>query len=80
MVRRGIETFGGKGQSLVKGVMMNLAATALSVKPGGSIERLQILGGLVTHGEGVEAIELHGRIGALEIGRAEAAGGGVDKI
>jgi hypothetical protein len=79
-VRRGIETFGGKGQSLVKGVVMNLSATALSVKPGGSIERVEILGGLVTHGAGVEAIELHGRIGALEIGRAEAAGGGFDKI
>jgi hypothetical protein len=79
-VRRGIETFGGKGQSLVKGVVMNLAATALSVKPGGSIERIQILGGLVTHGAGVEAIELHGRISALEIGRAEAVGGGFDKI
>jgi hypothetical protein len=79
-VRRGIETFGGKGQSLVKGVVMNLSASALSVKPGGSIERAQILGGLVTHGAGVEAIELHGRIGALEIRRAEAAGGGFDKI
>jgi hypothetical protein len=79
-VRRGIETFGGKGESLVKGVVMNLSATALSVKPGGSIEHAEIRGGLVTHGAGVEAIELHGRIGALEIGRAEAAGGGFDKI
>jgi hypothetical protein len=79
-VRRGIETFGGKGQSLVKGVVMNLSASALSVKPGGSIERAQILGGLMTHGAGVEAIELHGRIGVLEIGRAEVAGGGFDKI
>jgi hypothetical protein len=79
-VRRGIETFGGKGQSLVKGVVMNLSATALSVKPGGSIERAEIAGGLVTHGVGVEAIELHGRIGALEVARAEVAGGGFDKI
>jgi hypothetical protein len=79
-VRRGIETFGGRGQSLVKGVVVNLSATALSVKPGGSIERAEILGGLVTHGAGVEAIELHGRIGTLEISRAEAAGRGFDKI
>jgi hypothetical protein len=79
-VRRGIETFGGKGESLVKGVVMKLAATALSVKPGGSIERAHIAGGVVTHGAGVEAIELHGRIGALEIVRAEVAGGGFDKI
>ena len=80
-VRRGIETFGGKGDSLVKGVVLKLAAVALSVKPGGSIERAHIAGGLVTHGEGVEALELHGRIGALDIGgRAEPAGGGFDKI
>jgi hypothetical protein len=80
-VRRGIETFGGRGESLVKGVMVNLSAIALSVKPGGSIERAQIMGGLTTHGHGVEALELHGRIGALEIGgRAEPAGGGFDKI
>ena len=47
-VRRGLETYGGKGESLVKGVVVNLSAIALSVKPGGSIERVQILGGLVT--------------------------------
>jgi hypothetical protein len=56
-VRRGLETYGGKGESLVKGVVVNLSAIALSVKPGGSIERVQILGGLVTHGPGVEALE-----------------------
>ena len=32
-VRRGLETYGGKGESLVKGV--NLSAIALSVMPGG---------------------------------------------
>jgi hypothetical protein len=80
-VRRGIETHGGKGESLVKGVVVNLSAIALSVKPGGSIQRAQILGGLVTHGAGVEALELHGRVGALEIGGwAEPVGGGFDKI
>jgi hypothetical protein len=79
-VRRGIETFGGRGESLVKGVVMNLAATALSVKPGGSIERAHIGGGIVTHGKAIEAIELHGRIGTLEIERAETAGGGFEKI
>src|SRR5262249_2387472 len=48
-VRRGIETFGSKGDSLVKGVVVELSAIALSVKPGGSIERARIEGGLVTH-------------------------------
>jgi hypothetical protein len=44
-VRRGIETFGGKGDSLVKGVVIKLAAIALSVKPGGSIDRADTLAG-----------------------------------
>ncbi len=35
VVRRGIETFGGTGPSLVKGVVINLSAIALSIKPGG---------------------------------------------
>jgi uncharacterized protein (TIGR02246 family) len=34
IVRRGIETYGGVGDSLVKGVVTRLAATAFSVKPG----------------------------------------------
>jgi hypothetical protein len=36
IVRRGIETFGGEGPSLVKGAVQNLSAIALSIKPGGS--------------------------------------------
>jgi hypothetical protein len=44
------------------------------------VDRVKVHGGLVTHGESVEAIELHGRIGALEIGRAEVVGGGFGKI
>jgi hypothetical protein len=34
-VRRGIETYGATGDSLVKGVVVRLPATALSVKTGG---------------------------------------------
>jgi len=71
-VRRGLETYGGKGESLVKGVVVNLSAIALSVKPGGSIERVQILGGLLTHGPGVEALE-------PSRGGQESCGGGTCK-
>jgi hypothetical protein len=80
-VRRGIETWGGTGDSLVKGVVVRLAAIALSVKPGGSARRIAIAGGLITHGEGVNPLELHGAIDALEIGGGfTAAGGGFEKI
>jgi hypothetical protein len=80
-VRRGIETYGGIGDSLVKGVVVKLAAIALSVKPGGSARSILIAGGLVTHGAGVNPLELHGSIERLEIGDGfTAAGGGFDKL
>jgi len=38
-VRRGIETYGGSGDSLLKGVVVKLSAIALSINPGGSAAR-----------------------------------------
>jgi hypothetical protein len=81
IVRRGIETYGGIGDSLVKGVVTRLSATALSVKPGGEARKVAIAGGLVTHGAGVEPLELHGRVEALEInGEVAVMGEGFGKI
>jgi len=80
-VRRGIETWGGMGDSLVKGVVLRLAAIALSIKPGGSARKIAIAGGLITHGEGVNPLELHGAIDSLEIsGGFAATGGGFEGI
>ena len=80
-VRRGIETHGGVGDSLVKGVVTRLAATALSIKPGGAAREISVSGGLVTHGAGVEALELHGVIEALTVqGGLAAAGKGFAPI
>ncbi len=77
LIKRGIETFGGVGNSLVKGVVVRLSATAFSIKPGGAIERAEIRGGLITHGPGIEVLELHGRVGKLLVlgGLASTAGG-----
>jgi hypothetical protein len=75
-VRRGIETFGGAGDSLVKGVVVKLSAIALSVKPGGSARKIDVAGGLVTHGEGISPLELHGDIECLQIADGFAAAGG----
>jgi hypothetical protein len=81
IVRRGIETYGGVGDSLVKGVVTRLSATAISVKPGGEAGKVAIAGGLVTHGVGVEPLELHGRVEMLEIsGGAAVMGEGFGKI
>ena len=81
VVHRGIETFGGTGASLVKGVVMTLSAIGLSIKPGGSAREIVIEGGLKTRGKGIPALELNGSIETLRIeGSLEAAGGGFEKI
>jgi hypothetical protein len=81
VVRRGIETFGGTGPSLVKGVVISLSAIALSIKPGGSARQIEITGGVTTHGPGVPPIEQHGAIESLRVsGGFVAASGGFDKI
>ncbi len=81
LVRRGIETFGGTGPSLVKGVVINLSAIALSIKPGGSAREIEISGGIKTNSPGVAPIEQHGAIDSLRVaGGFVAAGGGFDQI
>ncbi len=81
VVHRGIETFGGTGPSLVKGVVINLSAIALSIKPGGSAREIEISGGVKTNGAGVSPIEQHGAIDSLRVsGGFIAAGGGFDNI
>jgi hypothetical protein len=67
IVRHGIETFGGEGPSLVKGVVQNLSAIALSIKPGGSAQLIEIAGGLKTHGTNVLPLEQHGTVQRLVI-------------
>jgi hypothetical protein len=81
VVHRGIETFGGTGDSLVKGVVMKLSAIGLSVKPGGSAREIEVDGGIITNGAGVAPLELNGAIQSLRVsGGLAAAGGGFDKI
>jgi hypothetical protein len=66
-VRRGIETYGGTGPSLVKGVIQQLSAIALSVKPGGQVDSIEIRGGLKTHGREIPPLEQLGSIRSLSI-------------
>jgi hypothetical protein len=81
IVRRGIETYGGIGDSLVKGVVLRLSAIALSIKPGGSARKITIAGGAVTHGAGVDPLELHGTVDSLLVTEGfAAAGSGFEKI
>jgi hypothetical protein len=59
--RRGIETHGGTGKSLAKGVLQDLAAAALSIKPGRSAEGIQVRGGLLSRERtpGIRAAPFH---------------------
>jgi len=76
VVHRGIETFGGTGDSLVKGVIVSLAAIGLSVKAGGSAREIEIDGGITTNGNGIAPLELLGTIDTLGVsGGFKAAGG-----
>jgi hypothetical protein len=75
-VHRGIETYGGTGDSLVKGVVVKLSAIALSIKPGASARNITIAGGLITHGAGISPLELHGTVDSLHISEGLTAAGG----
>jgi hypothetical protein len=75
VVRRGIETYGGTGDSLVKGVVVKLPVVALSIKSGGSAQRISITGGLISHGVGITPLEMHGRIDFLQIAEGLNAAG-----
>jgi hypothetical protein len=80
-VRRGIETYGGTGDSLVKGVVTKLSAIAFSVKPGGAARKVEIGGGLTTHGKCINLLELHGAIECFRVsGGLAVAGGAFDAI
>ena len=66
-VRRGIETYGSVGPSLVKGVIQQLSAIALSIKPGAQVDCIEIRGGLRTHGPETIPFEQLGSIRRLSI-------------
>jgi hypothetical protein len=52
-VEENVTTYGSVGNSLVKGVLTELAADAISIKTGGKVESLTIHGDIVTYGDNV---------------------------
>jgi hypothetical protein len=80
-VHRGIETFGGAGDSLVRGVIMTLSAHALSVQPGGRVEQLDVRGGLRGAGAGVTTVDIRGEVADARVaGGIVATGPGSDAL
>lgn len=75
-VRGNVETQGGEGMSLVKGVQMKLKAMALSVKDGGDIDELEVNGALRTRGDNVTTFEVtkNGVIKKISLSSIEALG------
>jgi hypothetical protein len=81
VVHRGIETFGGAGDSLVRGVITTLSAHALSVQPGGRVEHMEVRGGLRGAGAGVTTVDIRGEVAdACVEGGIVATGSGSDAL
>jgi hypothetical protein len=80
-VHGGILTHGGTGESLVRGEIVRLSAYALSVQPGGRIDRVDVDGGLDSAGACVPAVEVKGKVGALRVaGGIHARGRDADAL
>lgn len=67
IVHEDIETYGGEGESLVKGVITQLSADGLSVKEGGTIDNVKIGGKIVTNGQNVRSLHVQGEIKAITV-------------
>lgn len=59
-VGSGISTHGSTGQTLVKGVIMELAADSISVLEGGEIDKLSVKGDISTEGADVVCYHING--------------------
>jgi len=67
VVRRGIQTMGGSGSSMVRGVKTLLSAVGLSIRPGAAVAEVDIVGGLLTRGPGSAPLELYGEAGDFRV-------------
>ncbi|MET3922952.1 hypothetical protein [Arthrobacter sp. UYEF20] len=74
-IKGSLSTSGGTGESLVKGVLMPLAAIALSVKPTGHIGSVDIGADISADGDGLATVDLEGPVGSLAVGGKIIANG-----
>lgn len=81
IVTGNVTTSGGEGMSLVKGVQMPLQAIAVSIKPGGVVDRIEVSGCLATSGDRVVTLEIEGSVSTLSVaGGIHAGGRGSDAV
>ncbi|MFI5086140.1 MAG: hypothetical protein ACHP7K_09440 [Actinomycetales bacterium] len=74
-IRGTLSTSGGTGESLVKGVLVPLAAIALSVKAGGQIGTVVVGADISSDGDGLSTVDLEGPVGSLAVGGKVIANG-----
>ena len=76
-----LSTEGGEGLSLVKGVQMTLKAIALSIKPGGALDVLDVGGAIRSSGDDVVTVEVADNVGSWNVrGGIHATGQGSDGV
>lgn len=69
MISENITTHGGVGNTLVKGVLLQLPAYAISIKEGGAVDSLNVLKDIKTVGDGICALSVDkGTIDILAVG------------
>jgi len=61
-IENNVETNGALGKTLVKGVLIDLAADGISVKEGGKVKQLHVKNSIVTNGENVNSYHVDGGI------------------
>jgi hypothetical protein len=66
-VHNGVATGGGTGESLVRGEIVKLSAHALSVQPGGRVERVDVGGALTATGPGAMALDIRGEVVEMRV-------------
>ncbi|QIS13998.1 hypothetical protein [Nocardia arthritidis] len=74
VVNGSIRTHGSSGESLVKGVLTELAANAINVEPGGSIAEILVTGDISSDGDGISTVKIDdGEVWKLAVGGAISA-------
>ena len=80
-VRRGIRTEGGTGDALVRGAIVRVSAHALSVQPGGRVERIDAGGPISSDGAEIAAIDVRGEVASMSVRDGiRATGAGADAV
>lgn len=81
IVHKGVETAGGDGESLVRGVIVRQSAHALSVQPGGRVASVEIGGRLSSGGTAVSTVHVGGEVTTMRVGGGiRAAGAAADAV